>query len=250
MLITRRKTPPGGWKFRQAETRWENPMPLAGSFEEAVERIIKHRQANPRFNLPTDFETVSTELDNFTCLRLNNDPKQCTDAGGAAKKALALLRQGRLQAGSGSAAGGSSVKRIAAGVQLLVHWLGSGGEPVGQELADARASVCSDCPLNTKGDWKAMFTVPVAEQVRKQLEMRQALKLTTKYDDKLHVCLACLCPLRLKVHAPTEHILDYTASSVWNALDPGCWMTKEKHEAEAQAKKEEIPQDVQEANRL
>jgi hypothetical protein len=120
------------------------------------------------------------------------------------------------------------VKRVAAGVALLVDWLGSGGKPVASALAENRAKVCASCPANNGGDWKAYFTEPIAEKIRTQLEMKNDLQLRTARDAELTVCSACDCPLQLKVHVPLDYILEHTSQDTLTRLDPRCWILSEK----------------------
>ena len=71
--------PPGGYQFTDLRTglKFEH-----GDFRDVVGQIISHRMANPRIypkNEPTwfDFASVSNEVDEATCTRLNNSPKWC-----------------------------------------------------------------------------------------------------------------------------------------------------------------------------
>lgn len=119
-------------------------------------------------------------------------------------------------------------KQLAAGVHILLDWLGSGGKPVEPATATARALICSTCPQNKGGDWKAIFTKPVAEKIRQQLEMKNEMSLSTPHDAKLTVCEACSCPLQLKVWTPLPYILAHTDAKTRAALDPRCWITHEE----------------------
>jgi len=126
----------------------------------------------------------------------------------------------------GSAVGG--LKRVAAGVGVLLDWLGSGGKPVDQAVAEHRANVCATCPKNDGGPWTSYFTGKVADKIKTQLEMKNDLSLRTSQDDKLTVCSACDCPLQLKVHTPLHHVLAHTSPEVKVRLDPNCWILHEK----------------------
>jgi len=74
-LISRDNFPPRGWEFYQPETGWNIPDPMVGGFYENVRKIIAHRKNNPAIPLAIDFDSVSWELDNFTCHRLLNNPQ-------------------------------------------------------------------------------------------------------------------------------------------------------------------------------
>ena len=108
----------------------------------------------------------------------------------------------------------------------MLDWLGSGGKAVDPALAEKRAGICADCPQNGADDWKTYFTQPIADKIRTQLEIKADLQLRTTYDDRLRVCSACDCPLKLKVHTPMEHILAHTSEDTKTRLDPRCWILK------------------------
>lgn len=76
-LISRNRTPPGGWFFRQIETGWEMPKPLQQSFIAACKLIASHRRANPHLPLSTDLANIGDELEQFTVLRINGNPSFC-----------------------------------------------------------------------------------------------------------------------------------------------------------------------------
>jgi hypothetical protein len=119
------------------------------------------------------------------------------------------------------------VSRVAGGVAVLVDWLGSGANPVENSLSEARAGVCAACPENQPSDWSAIFTKPVAEKIRKQLEIRKEMSLSTSQDAKLQTCAVCLCSLRLKVHVPLKHIVQHLPAHVRLRLHPSCWILSE-----------------------
>jgi hypothetical protein len=124
-----------------------------------------------------------------------------------------------------SVAGG--VKRMVTGAAILRDWLGAGGTPVAPKLANQRAAVCATCPMNDKGDWTRFFTVPAAEQIKTQIELRNTLQMNTPFDAQLQVCSACLCPLKLKVHTPLEHIEAHLKPVDREKLDKPCWILSE-----------------------
>jgi hypothetical protein len=109
-----------------------------------------------------------------------------------------------------------------------VGWLASKAEAVPSVLSEARAGICVQCPLNTKGDWLSLFTVPWATAIRSALNTRREMQLSTSHDGELGVCEACDCPLALKVHFDLKRILDHMPSESFDALDKGCWIRSEK----------------------
>lgn len=118
-------------------------------------------------------------------------------------------------------------RAVAAGAATLSDWLGSGGKPVPQELANGRAETCAGCPKNMPGDWTSFFTLPAADLIRRQLAKRTELSVSTPLDDRINVCSACYCPLKLKVHCPIEHIQARMPDAVKNELAPDCWVLRE-----------------------
>lgn len=206
-------------------------------FDTVVRQIQQHRVANPRFaqKWATDIESIGNELDLFTCIRIANNPNYCT--GGSPPKA-ARPPLGLRVAGSRS---GGIVQRAAAvvervavkakkyysGVGVLLSWVGSGGKVVTQEQAEARAKVCSECPKNQPGDLDSIFTAIAAEKIRAHLALKNEMDLHTGYDDKLHVCQACLCVCSLKVWVPIGHVLERLKPEMKDELHESCWILKE-----------------------
>ncbi len=133
---------------------------------------------------------------------------------------------------SGGVAGAG--KQLAAGVRILLDWLGSGGKPVDLTLAEKRASICATCPQNNGGDWRKLFTQPIADKIRKQVELKNEMKLVTGQDKALTVCQACACPLQLKVWTPLEHVSKHTDEPTRAKLDPRCWITAEERQNQKQ----------------
>ena len=118
------------------------------------------------------------------------------------------------------------VRQLAAGAAILADWLGDGAPLVDSETANTRAVICATCPQNGRGDLYRWFTVFASETIRKQISAFQDRKLTTPSDEKLGICYACLCPLKLKVHVPVESIKNHLSETARAKLDPRCWITK------------------------
>jgi hypothetical protein len=224
--ITEDKFPSnGGWKFRQPQFNWENPMALVG-FKASVNAIVQVRQKNKalsvKHNLSTDPNAVGAELKKFNAFRLGI-PDQPSPSFFQGRRSNPLSEDG-------AAAGVSKwnqFRRAGNGAATLGDWLGKGGIPVATELATARAAVCIGCPQNKSGDLLSFFTKPVSELIRRQLEERLVLKLATSHDAKLGICFACGCPLKLKVHVPVAEIRAHMQETESGQLDPGCWIPKE-----------------------
>lgn len=218
----------GGWTFRQPQTAWVNPYAMVG-FDASVKAIIKHRESNKaitaKHNLRTDYESVANELEEYTRSRLGipltfvpPKPNPLWQTGHSAGVAVAT---------NARPSWFKQLGRLGKGVLTLANWLGDDGVPVETSLSEQRAAVCTGCPKNVKGDLFSFFTKPASELIRRQLEERKALNLSTTQDEQLGICEACGCPLRLKVHVPLGFIKAHMSTDDTAKLDPRCWITKE-----------------------
>tara|TARA_R110000868_G_scaffold116263_1_gene309744 strand:- start:2265 stop:2612 length:348 start_codon:yes stop_codon:yes gene_type:complete len=109
----------------------------------------------------------------------------------------------------------------------LLSWLGDGGVPVDQKLAEERAAVCEACPLNGHPHWWDNAVGSVADTIREILQLKAHRRISVPHEDKLFMCSACGCCVRLKVHAPLEHIRQGLRFADTEKLDPRCWILKE-----------------------
>lgn len=223
-LKSRTQSPVNGFQFidpaiaADAMQTWD--------FESLVAQVQARRAANPRFGLTTDANSIRQEVDAQNALRMlsiRNAESYVTVEGGPSPN------RGASRSPSWAGAVGG-VRKLAAGMGTLKDWLGSGGVAVPPPKSEGRAAVCVVCPQNQPGDILAMFTQPVAERIKAQLAIKNDLNLTTTYDDKLEVCQACACPLKLKVHTPLEHIAAHLPEAVKAQLDARCWILKEINE--------------------
>ena len=237
LLKSTRQCPPGGFIYRQAQTGWELS---SWDFEELCMEVQKHRQANPKFGLTTNIDSIRLEVNQTNAARVAAIPgteSYLIQEGGMAPadpKTQAFRSLGaKLQ---GVAEG---VTKIASGAGLLIDWIKDGAKSVPQEKATARAFICTNrgldekgkvkmCPKNSPEALGSFFTKAASELIRKQIEQRKELTLSTPYDAQLGVCSACLCPLKLKVHPELKYILEHTPAETIAQLDPGCWITNEK----------------------
>lgn len=232
-LKDRKKAPAGGLQFTQAETGWDlakaNPA-AQWDFNLAVREMIRHRVANPRFNLATNPDAVANELDTTNAMRMmtiKGAQGFVTTSAGASptfpKSAALAAIIDRAAAGAGHA------HKLASGAAVLLEWLGDGGKPCPQEEAEARAAICAGCKWNEKGDWTRWFTLPVSNGIRRELERKNQMGLKTTQDDKLHICTICSCPLQLKVNTPMPYIQAHMPQAVTDDLRqnaPWCWIVK------------------------
>lgn len=220
---------PFGLKFYQPETRFNANN--VHSFNTLVDQVVAMRKANPalvaKHGWSTDWNTVADEVDAFNaaiCERMGwtdfiNQPQSAPPT--PKFKALSPLAEKQLSAAA------ATVKKVWQGVKTLNDWIESGEPAVPTELSQSRANTCVACPMNGKGGLEEWFTKPAAAAIKLQLGKLEDRKLSTTVDDKLNVCTACLCPLRLKVHTPLTFITPNMGEETRRALDPGCWILAE-----------------------
>lgn len=217
---------PNGYKFLQPETGW-SPRRFA-SFMSICNGLMQHRLGNKflaeKHKWPTDLPTIQLEVEAYNV-------KVCL-AHGWNDYLTKSEGEGDPQFPKFTAPPPSfleKVRNVAVGAETLIEWIASGKEAVERDLADRRAMTCVVCPLNDPGDWTRWFTIPVTRAISKALEKRREWKLATISDDRLGVCSACTCPMKLKVHMPLDQILARIAPDTMNRLDPKCWILEENN---------------------
>jgi hypothetical protein len=228
-LANRQQQIPGGFVFREPSTGW-TPRPFT-SFESICEQIFAFRQGNPflaqKNQWATDMEGIRREVDFYNarvCQMQGWTQYIITDAGTAPPPKTQTPQQ---QSAIANAAG--VAKRIWSGVRSLNAWDASGDPAVPAELSAKRAAICAVCPKNGQGDLTRWFTVPASEVIKRQLERKEARKLSTPDDAKLNICEVCLCPMKLKVHEPLQYLKAHTLPEVLADLKavPSCWLPAE-----------------------
>lgn len=232
---------PGGWQFYEPATDWWAPLPLANTFQKQVQNIIAHRKQNPRFNLPVDEAAVGAELEAFTEARwrktysnrgmakfmAESDEDKKKDWPGTKSSSSRGNPGAGLAGGAVRAAVGLGGKALGLDTRGLDEWLGAGGKPVAADLAEKRAAVCAECPVNQKG-WRELLTAPAARQIAHYLGQKHSLQLATPYDDRLEECAVCHCVLTLKVWQPLEFALTNSDPAEHAKKNPNCWLVTEK----------------------
>lgn len=234
--------PPGGYAFFQPQTNWHSTAGL--TFDQTVDEIIRHRLANPRHShaWTTERAEIEAELDNYTCVRIANDPNYCTGGQGLIRRPFVAGPTPPPSSPGLAAAVVAGGRKIVSGIGVLVDWLGSGGNAVAHELAEQRAQCCVDCSMNAPGEWHNFFTGPAVAKIRNQLTMKNDMQLSTSQDEKLKVCKACWCVLSLKVHTPIEHVLAHLKSSMEAEMPARCWILNERKDRENTQKTEQLGQ--------
>src|ERR1051325_8672503 len=112
-------------------------------------------------------------------------------------------------------------------VEMLQDWIGEGMMPVPRTQAQARANVCLACPMNEEGRIDEFFKAPVAAFIRKQIEVKNGMKLRVEGEKKLHICSVCGCVERLKIWSHIKHIGQVTDTETLKAFPSNCWIGKE-----------------------
>lgn len=113
-------------------------------------------------------------------------------------------------------------------MNTLFEWLGDGGNPVTQDLAEKRSSVCVECPENVEPKWwERMVKDPVAGAIRLTIRLKTDSGLSVSNEDGLHMCRVCGCCNPLKVFVPIEHIRDHTTENELWKFPGHCWIRKE-----------------------
>lgn len=233
-LKTRESLPPGGFQYTIPQIPdWV--CPVAQGFDMTVDAIIAVSKANPRHNLPTDRETVGNLLEEFTAKALESRPGcqgfLVSDDGGPVPKFHARSlppnqRSGAVSAGIKGAMAGA--KRLTVGIGVIMDWLGAGLRPVDHALAEKRAAICVDCPLNKPANLVQWAYGRGAMALEAYMQVKNDKEAKTSLDAKLFSCQACDCHLGLKVHCPLEHILAREKPEHLAKLDPRCWILNEK----------------------
>lgn len=237
MLKNQMLAPPGGWKFYMPQFEgspthgWTSGMDL----DSLVTRVIQLRQKNPQHHWTAaqlNAAAVSTEVQDQICAYMKPQSRAHYCQSGAASFPQPSLPSPPVNHGEGVVAGAKAavaeVKRMVAGVGVLLDWLGESASTESVAVATARAEVCAGCPQNKPGALENLLHRAAAQMVRKQLEIRTDMKLSTPYDAKLGMCAACLCPIKLKVFAPLKHVLKGLLPEYREKLDPNCWIPKEE----------------------
>lgn len=96
---------------------------------------------------------------------------------------------------------------------------------VSQSTAESRAQVCVRCPLNV--DKQNVATRLLGHNFDPKEFFAVLQGRHTPQDDRLHICDACDCIMRLKIWLPLSIIKDYMPHETIQALDLKCWILHE-----------------------
>jgi len=235
-LKNRQNQIPNGFKYRQAETGW---TPSAwSSFETIVLAVMAHRRGNPalarKHQWALDHNTIAAEVDSYNAALC--EAHGWTDFILPPPSEAPLPKFKALSSFTGKqlSVAADKAKKVWQGVRSLNDWMDSKEPAVDSALSQKRAEVCVKCPVNGKGGLEDWFTKPASEIIKRQFEKLSERNLKTTVDDKLNVCTACLCPLKLLVHVPLDFKLAHMGPETRKALDGGCWILAEERERNSQ----------------
>lgn len=232
-LLSRSKHPPFGYQILLPELAMK--FPVKGSFNEvciAFSRLIK---ANPGpaaksgWPHPDDHDAVADWVDGHNAARLialGYTSFVDNEAYGGDVFYDAAYHEAQKKTSLASVA-----VRVNAGAALWLELFGAEGRTVSQDVANARASKCIQCPKNdTTTSLFNIFVAAVARALGGLFEIMKDKELSTPHDAQLGVCSACLCPNRAKVHVPIERVLTHTdepTMAKFNKENPRCWVLVE-----------------------
>jgi hypothetical protein len=81
--------------------------------------------------------------------------------------------------------------------------------------------------MNRADEGIEKLTGSVAEAIRRQVQVKNALDMRTPWDGQIHTCDACGCNLRLKVWVPIVTLRSRMTDDDAYHLDPDCWIIDE-----------------------
>lgn len=124
----------------------------------------------------------------------------------------------------------NATNEILTGVAVLADWLGDGLSPVSQAQADQRAETClignggKECPhLRAPKWWEEHSKEPVAQAIKRQLEAKSEMKLSTALDAHPRLCDICGCCMPVKVWVPAKHIAEHTPDELLKEFPGYCF---------------------------
>lgn len=230
-LVNRQLQIPNGLRFYLPQVKWRAPN--GASFSAISQALLRVVRANPalakQHGWPQDLPGVEDWVDRYNaalCARQGWTKYISEDAPVSIPKLSPQHLQETLRNAATAAA---RAKELVAGARSLMEWDESGEPPVPPDQSARRAAVCAACPQNQKGDFTTWFTVPAAELIRRRIEKANARNLSTPSDGELNLCIACHCPLRLKVHVPLDWITKRLTEDQKAGLRAGrnCWILSE-----------------------
>jgi len=167
-LKQKNKAPPGGWRYTDPDTGFRFKRRYA-RFSELEDHVRRYRLLNDLPSIPS----LSLVIQDWLCSQSNME-SYCRGIEVVSRTLKQYLKGAQ-----------ASAKMIAAGEKAYVP----------QQVAEARAEVCVSCRYNKKSDKHSRLQRYTDKYVKSMVGDRR-----TSFDEKLHSCDICSCPLRPKVH--------------------------------------------------
>jgi hypothetical protein len=127
----------------------------------------------------------------------------------------------------------TAIRQTIKGGSVIDDWLGAGGQPVSQEVADQRAQCCisgndgGTCPHNKAPLWWEKAKGSIAQAILDMLAIKNEVAMEVHQEEKLSMCSQCGCCLKLKVWTPLIHVRKVLDQKTVTELPRFCWMKKE-----------------------
>lgn len=194
-LINPEEVPPGGFRYRQAET---GMLITASSWRELVRNVIAHRRAN---SLPVGL-MIEQEIVDQLCSVLPAGVC-CQDIG-----TVNVVRSLSF----------ADVKR--ATYTLFDWWTKDGLDRVTHEEASERVRVCAGCPYNQRVQGCGSCA---ASAVRDAIVKVVGKSVKVEGDHLIEACAICGCSLKALIWLPTSTINRHEDPEMLSKLPAHCW---------------------------
>jgi hypothetical protein len=189
-LKTIRTTPPGGWRYVQAESGYAME---ANTLYDLAGKVAAHRR-NMEYPMGTD---IAKEIEEWICDRIPfKDQAEWCDT--------TSLTPPRTRV---------HWTMVQSFLQTAGAWLLADRQLVPQEEAERRAAICADCPFNV-GMSGCAVCYATLNGLRGSMMHR-----STSQDDKLQACGICGCDNKTQAHIP----LNVLAKGVPHTYPNFCW---------------------------
>lgn len=206
------KPPRGGWRFTDLDTDVE----IQGvDFQDLVKNVRLHRASN---GLPAT-EEIEILINNYYC---QNNLVHCrgekTDYAKLPKRKAVTPQV---------AANIALRKRGTAAIVNTLSRVGSGTAFTDSVTANARATICSSCPMNVQRKKKTCCGGDKGlNALRKVVQIAQkfSIKMRTHSDSALETCTICGCELKAKVWCSDAVIKETDTKDSLDLLPKDCWV--------------------------
>jgi len=197
-------SPPGGWRYVVPETG-KTIGPFSG--RKQLKDVLGGHYQSAGYTMPGDI------LDKVEAQICENYPEYCGEAPQGYVE--------RFVEGTKSLYHTFSAARQCLAT-LVSNRAGSGERPT-QELREARAKTCVECPMNQEIQKCSHCNLSTLNSLINKL----AGAVKTKYDDQLKFCAVCHCNLRAKIATKHEAIWNHMPQSQKERLPENCWLVTE-----------------------